>query len=609
MKGRFVKFFRRFILPERRFGNGLTVNRTFERLDMWFFLTFAIGMLRKFFVFLSFVGLFIVLCNGQNADRHEVEAVLQKRGEAKVLISAEKTDLQRLADIVSLDYRHGDKWLAYVNARQFEALCESGFAFELFEEREPKAADMASDISQMQSWNRYPTYGTYVAMMQDFARRYYSLCSLDTIGTSGNGRLLLCLRLTNDSCDENRKPKFFYSSSIHGDELTGMIMLLRLADSLLSSYRSDEAIRDLLSSVELYICPLANPDGAYAGGDASISAATRYNANHIDLNRNFPDPVMGSHYDGEAYQVETMAFMDYAKKKRFDVSANLHGGAEVCNYPWDFRSSEQGSHADKSWFEENCLRFVNDVRAYSPAYYFTDVSYDGIIEGGDWYTVYGGRQDWHTYFMKCREITIEISSSKAPSGVFLPKYWHYLGKALPSYVANSTKGIKGVVEDSLSGEKLDSVSVEVAGFAGEEALVLSKGNGFYFRTLSAGRYTLTFSKEGYESKTLDLSVQANGTVTCDVLLKKNAVSDIPHVETELQAEMYPNPNNGSFMLRTNTKGQYRILGMTGNVLQIGELQNGENIVETKNLPTGGYILQILSQASCFQSDNRIMIVQ
>lgn len=590
-------------------GKNLTINRVFQRLGTWFFLTFANGMSRKFFCFLSFVGLFIALCSGQEVNRHEVDAVLQQRGEAKVLVSAEKADLQKLANIVSLDYRHGDKWLAYVNKKQFEALCKSGFAFELFEEEKTKAADMASDISQMQSWNRYPTYETYTSMIQNFAFQYPSLCSVDTIGRSVNGRLLLCLQLTNNSYNESQKPKFFYSSSIHGDELTGMIMLLRLADSLLSSYQSDEDIRDLLSFVELYICPLANPDGAYAGGNASVSSATRYNANHIDLNRNFPDPVMGSHYDGEQYQTETMAFMNYAHAKRFDVSANLHGGAEVCNYPWDFRTSEEGSHADKAWFEENCLQFVNEVRTYSPAYYFTDVSYDGITEGGDWYKVYGGRQDWHNYFMKCREITIEISSSKTPSAAFLPKYWYYLGKALLSYVSNSTKGIKGVVKDSLNGEELDSVLIKVEGLEGEEASVFSKGNGFYFRALSAGEYTLTFSKQGYESKRLNLSVPGNGTVSCDVLLKRNLTFDIQPTETKLQAEIYPNPNHGCFILKTNAEGQYRILGLTGNVLQIGELQKGENTVETNTCSAGYYILQILPQALDLQTSKHIIIVQ
>ena len=36
----------------------------------------------------------------------------------------------------------------------------------------------------MASWDRYPTYETYVAMMQQWAQEYPAICTLDTIGTS-----------------------------------------------------------------------------------------------------------------------------------------------------------------------------------------------------------------------------------------------------------------------------------------------------------------------------------------------------------------------------------------------------------------------------------------
>lgn len=576
---------------------------------MRFFLTFASGMMGKYLIFCLLLSLSVALCSGQNIAQTEVEDALRQRGEAKILIKAEKADLQRLADVVSLDYKHGDKYLAYVNRKQFDAFLGSGFAFELFKDDESKAVNMAADPSQMQTWNRYPTYETYLSVMQNFSLDYPALCTLDTIGTSENGRLLLCLRLTNDSCEKNQKPKFFYGSSIHGDELTGAVMLLRLADSLLSNCQSNEAIRELLSCVELYICPLSNPDGTYAGGNASVAEATRYNANHIDLNRNFPDPVMGSHYDGEQYQAETMAFMQYAKAKRFDLSANLHGGAEVCNYPWDCRTSEQGAHADRAWFETNCSKFVDQVRACSPDYYFTDVSYNGITAGGDWYTVYGGRQDWHNHFVKCREITIEISATKTPSSSFLPRYWNYLGKALASYVSNTTKGIKGTVTDSLTAECLDSVLVEVAGLSGEEAVVFSKANGFYFRALSAGNYTLTFSKEGYESKTIVLTLPSDSTIRCNTALKKCTLSNLEPPAPQLSVELYPNPAVERFTLKTDRCGEYRILSPLGTLLQQGMLHKGENIIEAKTLPKGCHIIRILSYDKHGSTCERKIIVQ
>ena len=98
---------------------------------------------------------------------------------------------------------------------------------------------------------------------------------------------------------------------MHGDEVAGIVMMLRLANQLLTQYGSDELITKLVDSVEIYINPIANPDGTYAGGNNNISNATRRNANGIDLNRNFPDPASGLYPDGNERQPENIAMMKY----------------------------------------------------------------------------------------------------------------------------------------------------------------------------------------------------------------------------------------------------------------------------------------------------------
>ena len=81
-------------------------------------------------------------------------------------------------------------------------------------------------------WQSYPTYTDYVAIMQAFAANYPSLCLLDTIGTSINGKLVLALKISDNVNTNETEPDVFYSSSIHGDELGGFVLMMRLADSL-----------------------------------------------------------------------------------------------------------------------------------------------------------------------------------------------------------------------------------------------------------------------------------------------------------------------------------------------------------------------------------------
>jgi murein tripeptide amidase MpaA len=68
------------------------------------------------------------------------------------------------------------------------------------------------------AWVSYPTYMAYLDMMTSFSDSYPDLCSLHEIGTSVNGRSLICQNSDNVS-EKEAEPEFMYSSSMHGDEL------------------------------------------------------------------------------------------------------------------------------------------------------------------------------------------------------------------------------------------------------------------------------------------------------------------------------------------------------------------------------------------------------
>ena len=73
--------------------------------------------------------------------------------------------------------------------------------------------------------------------MQSFIKRYPSLCHLDTIGTSVNGKLVLALKISDNAAVDEDKPEVFYSSTMHGDETGGFILvMLHFADYLLKNY-------------------------------------------------------------------------------------------------------------------------------------------------------------------------------------------------------------------------------------------------------------------------------------------------------------------------------------------------------------------------------------
>ncbi len=292
----------------------------------------------------------------------------------------------------------------------------------------PKAIDMADSIEAMTNWDRYPTYETYVAMMQRWATNYPTLCRLDTIGLSVQNRLILSLEMT--SAPDSALPEFFYSSTIHGDEVTGYVMMLRLIDTLLTSYGNSPRLTALLDNLRICINPLANPDGTYRYNNRTVEGADRYNANGVDLNRNYPDPFGTTK---AALEQENEAMIDYVSRHQFRMSANLHGGSEVMNFPWDCFTSIQNPHPQIQWWREVGKRFVDSARAVDNNR-FRDVTLSGVVAGGDWYVIHGGRQDYMNYYHNCLEITMELSTAKTLRSNHLPHYWRLLAQSLIGYI-------------------------------------------------------------------------------------------------------------------------------------------------------------------------------
>ncbi|MEE1253326.1 MAG: M14 family zinc carboxypeptidase, partial [Bacteroidales bacterium] len=439
--------------------------------------------MKKIITFIFALTLFVFIGNAQ--DYSKVREILSARGEAKILVKANENTLENLSLFTSIDRKIENEYLVYVNEKQFNNFLTLGLNYRLYnEEKSEKLIKVANSIEEMLSWDCYPSYQVYVDLMQNLAQEFPDICRLDTIGLSTKNRLILSLKIYNNTTENN--PKFFYSSTMHGDELTGAVVLMRLADYLLRNHQTNSEIGQLISDMQIYICPIANPDGVYAGGNNNVSNATRYNANYVDLNRNFPNPKYGQHPDGEEHQKETLAFMQYALEEDFDLSINLHGGAEVCNYPWDTWKETERRHPDTEWFISLCQEFVSQVRNAGGNNYFSDVTYSGITNGGDWYKIYGSRQDWQNWYTKTRELTLEVSTTKTPSSNLLPHYWNKLKDGLIGFISNSLTGVEGQIKDITNQETISNATIEVLGLDFDSLFTYSNSQGYYFRPLLEG---------------------------------------------------------------------------------------------------------------------------
>ncbi|MEW6051126.1 MAG: M14 family zinc carboxypeptidase [Candidatus Zixiibacteriota bacterium] len=454
----------------------------------------------------TFVGLVVVLTTASTTRADETYIRLTVKSPAEI---------GKLTKLVSIDNVVADTVYAYANARQLTELGETGFTYQRLPHTSDGFVPRMADGKAPFAWDIYPTYELYVSMMQQYAQNYPTLCRLDTIGYSVQGRMLLMATISDNVNTEEDEPEVLYTSSMHGDELTGYVLMLRLIDSLLVGYGADAPTMDMVNGLKIYINPLANPDGAYYGGNSSVSLARRYNANGIDLNRNYPDPQDGQHPDGNAWQPETIAFMNFADSHYPVIAANFHGGAEVLNYPWDTWVTR---HADDAWFQLICRQYADTCHIYAPSGYLTDLD-NGITNGYDWYEVDGGRQDYMNYWHGCREITIELSSTKLLPAAQLPSYWEYNRRSFIQYLRQAFYGFRGLVTGSQTGLPL-AATIRVLGHDVDNSEMFSDPTlGDYHRMIKAGTYTLEASAAGYLPDTMaNIAITDGGTVLLDFQL-------------------------------------------------------------------------------------------
>ncbi|MGB2987300.1 MAG: M14 family zinc carboxypeptidase, partial [Phycisphaerae bacterium] len=315
-------------------------------------------------------------------------------------------------------------------------------------------------------------------------------------------------------------------STMHGDEPVGTEMCLYLIDHLTQNYGTDPDITDLVDEIDIWIVPLMNPDGLVAG--------TRRNANNVDLNRNFPDPFTSPANTPDGREPETGVIMDWSFGESFDLSANIHTGSLVANYPFDTNEDFQSVYTPTPdddlfiWISEEYSRY-NSPMWNSP--YF----YHGITNGADWYTISGGMQDWSYRYMGCNEVTLELNNTKKPLPSQLPQLWDDNRQSMLSYMETCLIGVRGLVTDATTGEPVDA-TITVVGR--DHEVYTDPDIGDYHRMLLPGTYDLVFEAAGYDPITEEgVQVTSGDATRLDINLWPEPVVSYPNGGETLTADV------------------------------------------------------------------------
>ncbi|KAJ8392156.1 hypothetical protein AAFF_G00079620, partial [Aldrovandia affinis] len=371
---------------------------------------------------------------------------------------------------------------------------------------------------------RHHHYNDMELFLSRYAAEFPSITRLYSIGKSVQNRNLYVMEITdNPGYHEQGEPEFKYIGNMHGNEVVGREVLLNLIEYLCHNYGSDPEVTQLVNSTRIHIMPSMNPDGYEVALEGDFKGYLgRNNSNNFDLNRNFPDQFVSI---PDPQQPETIAVMNWLRMYPFVLSANLHGGSLVVNYPYD--DTAEGGKAysrapDDAVFKMVSLAYAQGnplmhkgvpcVHLY-PGEFFQD----GITNGANWYSVPGGMQDWNYLFTNCFEVTIELGCVKYPLAKDLPMYWEQNRQALLQFIHQVHKGVKGTVMDGKDGTGISNATITVTEVAHP---VTTNKAGEYWRLLVPGTYQLTASARGYTPVSVYVTVPTEGAELLDFRLTR-----------------------------------------------------------------------------------------
>lgn len=430
-----------------------------------------------------------------------------------------RADIDRLNDLGMdiMTVREGVAQIAAVPS-EVEILRANGFRPVIVLER---TRDAVSSL-KLPDRGEYHSYEEMTADLAAWAGAYPDIARLVSIGQSFEGRELWALVITDNPDTEEPEPEIQWIGGHHGDETISVEVPYYMADYLLSNYGTDPRVTWLVDEREIWVIPMFNPDGHAAG--------TRNNAQGINLNRDFLCPN-GQNADTAFSAPETRALRDFNLGMRPVTSLTFHAGALYVNYLWDYTSVPTP--------DEPMIITLSNV--YS--------SYSGypIINGWDWYPVYGSCQDWCYHTRGEIDWTIELSVVKDPPASKIDLIFEENREAMLYLAGRSGRGIRGLVTDAMTGAPVSAtISIPEIG----RDVYTDPDVGDYHRMVEAGSYTVVCSAEGYATQMIEnVSAGPDTFVVVDFEMESQAAGTLA---VNLAIENFPNPFGPSTSVRYST---------------------------------------------------------
>ena len=366
---------------------------------------------------------------------------------------------------------------------------------------------------------QYTSFDELTAKINDFATRYPSLVTVESIGKSHENRDIWAVKITSDVLPNERKPAIFFNAMHHAREVMTTEVALDMIERLTLGYESDEMVKHWVDTNQIWIVPMVNPDGNNKVWTSNNMWRKNVREGYgVDINRNYPyawgtcngssGSTWSDTYRGPSAgsEPETRAMMGLVSRIEPVLSISYHSYSELVIYPYGC----DGAHTP----ERQVVESVGQTLASKMPKDGSSGTYD---PGTSWellYAVDGGDIDWYYHEHHVLPYVIEVNSSnqgfqpayswRKPTVEKLRAAWGYmLDRAEQS-------GIRGVVKGLNSADAAGTVTITPMGRNGENLeprIYNIKKDGTFHVVVEPGMYNVSVDSGG-RSASLDVTVGA-----------------------------------------------------------------------------------------------------
>jgi hypothetical protein len=255
--------------------------------------------------------------------------------------------------------------------------------------------------------------------LTNLATTHSSIAQIFTIGNSVEGRPIRGIKITNNvAIDDANKGDVVFIGTQHAREWMAAEMELYLAEYLVTHYATDLNLQACMNNLQIWIIPVANPDGYVFSASAPSHRLWRKNRRNngdgtfgVDINRNFSyqwgldsgsSPVSSDDtYRGPAAfsEPEASRLRDFVQARHNPKAlVSYHSPAELVLRSWRYVDAPAPGEPTLQYVVED---MINRIAAVHGRTYGTSIGYNSS----------GSTLDYFWGEMRLMAITPELRSS------------------------------------------------------------------------------------------------------------------------------------------------------------------------------------------------------